>query len=301
MYTPAGLSASPATNEAGTPISKECSLASQEAMLADIVRIAEEGEIDINTLASMVQYLVRSAMETRNWNALDRLAAGKFEYLDSLSVPMVARTASVTPISKVVSHRKVGRVPDWVAGYVKTTLAQTKVCGPYVLDHPDFIGDERFSVMFEGLRTRDKSKPVTLKRAVSVTLLSEATSLFERDVKRYMPEVTKNAAFFLLLAAYETLHAHSFQPSFFHKDADESTTYLDLVQALLERFPEDRFPEVYEYLSEFQFHGAEGNYLAMLMSRIEYEGDMERMAFRGKTRERVIKTLMGKTKEKAAK
>lgn len=133
-----------------------------------------------------------------------------------------------------------------------------------------------------------------LESLASIKLVHSSTVLLEKELRQTMPHVTKTPGFYLLLSSYETLHAQGYRPAFFNADAPEEATYIDLIQALLEMFPEDSRPDVREYLGTFQSSGDEGDFRSSLMSRIDYEGDMERMVERGKRRQAAVDGLMSR-------
>ncbi len=193
-------------------------------------------------------------------------------------------------------------IPDWLTGYASVFLSSKGICKSYCQDELDEIAD---GTWFDPLRIRlaeahKNKKVVSVNMVVSVKFLSDAIRSFERDVQTIMPDVTSTPSFFLLLASYETLHSAGYRPYHVRGGVDSKATYLDLIQMFLERFPEKTHPEVHEYLAGFSFRGDEADYRSSLLSRIDYEGGMERIFARGEIREKAIDGLMGRIRTKMA-
>lgn len=267
----------------------------REAVFADLVRAAEDPGTPFEEIDSHIRYLMGSSIANHDWKEIDGLISGRAEFLDALNFPMKSEKANRTPISELETFGQTFKFPNWIAAYGKIFLAHKDIRKAYVADNAAKVeNDNGLCAIMDRLSVSDCAPKTTrtIGDGFSIKLLSEAIDLLELEVRRNQHDITKTPAFFLLLATYETFHEYGYRPGAFRKGTASTCTYLDLVQAMLERYPSDRYPEVYEYLADFHFGNAEANYLTSLMSRIEYEGDMERMEFRGAARQRTVDALM---------
>lgn len=238
-----------------------------DAYLSNLVRISDETDCSFNEVETIVRKLIASALKSHDWEIPKAVASGSFYVVDALEVPMKTAEANRTKLSDLKSHATYATLPSWVTAYAKIALSSGKACSRYVKDDLDsLIADEKLEKFIEKIEARQPSERVrNIKSYVSLKLISEAVSMLEKDVGRHMDDVVRNPSFFLLLACYQSLHSHGCRPSLFRDDADPEFTYLDIVQKLLERYPKDAFPEIWEYLSEFTIAGDDGDFLASLL------------------------------------
>ncbi|MFZ3232281.1 MAG: hypothetical protein WA194_01895 [Patescibacteria group bacterium] len=271
-----------------------------DASLAALVRTAEDPNVPFEEINERIRSLVITAKKNRDWKWMKALASGNFEYLDSLDVPMKSKDASVTPLAAVAANAKKASVPAWIVAYAKLTLSLKENCESFLAcESIDFTFDPlvmRLIKRESEIRKEGSKKLTKVAHVAPIKFTADAVAILEKEVRDSIPHVTRNPAFFLLLAGYETLHANGYRPAFFRNDASLKVTYLDLVQALLELFPEDARPDVHEYLAQFRSSGDEIDFRSSLMSRITYEGDMERMVDRGRRRQAAVDGLMARIK-----
>lgn len=211
--------------------------------------------------------------------------------------------ANATPMSKVSAQKTEVAPPLWISAYVNVYLSYGKYFDRYLESREDaLMSDTDFQSLFDrraemarnGEKGIGNGQTNRIETLVSAKFLHAATKLLEKELRQNMPRVTKTPGFYLLLSSYETLHANGYRPSLFDAKAPKDATYLNLVQALLELFPEDTRSDVHEYLATFQSSGDESDFRSSLMSRIDYEGDMERIVDRGRRRQAAVDGLMSR-------
>jgi hypothetical protein len=254
-----------------------------EALLAHIAQISGESETTFEEMTLFVNDIIKTALRTRDWESLDKILEGQFEYLDALKVPIRADVASVTNIKDVSKYRKQARIPEWISAYARIVLSLKNICGRYLKIRPEILDDPKFEEMFEQIRQSrnrgaGKLTPNGLEYALGIKLLSESVEILERSVLEKEGDVTQDPALVLLLTCYETLDFQGFRPSFFRKNINAENGYVDLIRAFFERFPAEEYPGVYEYLSKFSVSNEPGNCLSSILNRVEYVEAMERIA-----------------------
>lgn len=188
--------------------------------------------------------------------------------------------ANSTPMAKIANQKTEESVPLWISAYVNVYLSYGKHLKRYLesrecalLSDPQFqsLFDRRAEMARNGEKGMGNGHVNRIENLASAKFLHAATKLLEKELRQNMPRVTKTPGFYLLLSSYETLHANGYRPSLFDAKAPTDATYLNLVQALLELFPEDTRSDVHEYLANFQSSGDESDFRSSLMSRIDYE------------------------------
>ena len=208
-------------------------------------------------------------------------------------------------MSEVSRQKTEESVPLWISAYVNVYLSYGQYFDRYLESREDaLLSDPAFQSLFDrraemvrnGAKGSGNAKTGRIENLASAKFLHSATKLLEKELRQNMPSVTRTPGFYLLLSSYETLHANGYRPSLFDPKAPADATYLNLVQALLELFPEDTRSDVHEYLANFQSSGDESDFRSSLMSRIDYEGDMERIVDRGRRRQATVDGLMARIK-----
>lgn len=274
-----------------------------DVSLAWFLEEAQYPETTFEDVNERLRNLFSTAMKSGDWKNVEMLAKGKAEYVNASFVVMKHEEANATPMSDLSHEKTVEKVPLWISAYANIYLAHGKIIRKYVSSPRNaLMSDAGFESLVErrakaletGMKGIGKKKTNDIEILASIKLVHDATKFLEKELRQNMPQVTKTPGFYLLLSSYETLHAEGFRPSFFDADVPENASYLDLVQAILEMFPEDSRPDVREYLENFQSSGDEGDFRSSLMSRIDYEGDMERMSERGVRRQAAVDGLMSR-------
>ncbi len=276
-----------------------------DVTLAWFLQEAEYPETTFEEVDQRIRSLLITAVKSGDWKNVEMLASGRVEHVNASHVAMRYEEANSTPMSKIAHQKNTETLPLWMSAYVNVHLAHEKYLKHYLaarqdalLDDPEFqsIFERRSELMQKGAKGAGNEKINRIDSLASIRFLHTATVMLEKELRQNMPRVTRTPGFVLLLSSYETLHARGFRPSFFNKDAPRNATYLNLAQALLELFPEDSRSDVHKYLSEFRMSEDEENFRSSLMSRIDYEGDMERLADRGKKRQAAVDGLMARIK-----
>lgn len=188
--------------------------------------------------------------------------------------------ANSTVMSKIANQKTETAPPLWISAYANVYLSYGTYFERYLESREDaMLSDSNFQSLFDrraemarnGIKGSGNGKTNRVESLVSAKFLHSATALLEKELQQSMPRVTRTPGFYLLLSSYETLHANGFRPVLFDKKAHPDATYLNLVQKLLELFPEDTRSDVHEYLASFQSSGDESDFRSSLMSRIDYE------------------------------
>lgn len=274
-----------------------------DVTLAWFLQEAEYPETTFEEIDGRIRSLLVTAVKSGDWTNVEMLASGRVEHVNASHVAMRYEEANSTPMSEIAHQKTVETVPLWMSAYVNVHLAHEKYLKHYLAARQDaLLDDSDFQSLFErrsqllglGAKGAGNEKINRIESLASIKFLHSATRLLEKELRQNMPHVTKSPGFVLLLSSYETLHVLGFRPSFFDKNIQRNATYLNLVQSLLELFPEDSRSDVHKYLAEFKMTEDEGNFRSSLMSRIDYEGDMERMADRGKRRQAAVDGLMAR-------
>lgn len=276
-----------------------------DVTLAWFIQEAEYPETTFEDVNERIKSLFVTAVKSGDWTNVEMLANGRIEHVNASHVAMRYEEANSTPMSEIAHQKTVETVPLWMSAYVNVHLAHSKYLKHYLSDRQNaLLNDAEFQMAFDrrsemqrnGTKGAGNEKINRVESLASVKFLHSATRLLEKELRQNMPRVTRTPGFYLLLSSYETLHANGYRPSFFDKKAPVDATYLNLVQALLELFPEDTRSDVHEYLETFQSSGDEGDFRSSLMSRIDYEGDMERIVDRGRKRQATVDGLMARIK-----
>lgn len=274
-----------------------------DVTLAWFVQEAEYPETTFEDVNTRIKSLLGTAVKSGDWSNVEMLASGRIEHVNASHVAMRYEEANSTPMSEIAHQKTVETVPLWMSAYVNVHLAHERYLKHYLAARQDaLLDDSEFQSVFErrsemlqhGAKGAGNEKINRVDSLASIKFLHSATRLLEKELRQNMPRVTRTPGFYLLLSSYETLHASGYRPSFFDKKAPADATYLNLVQALLELFPEDTRSDVHEYLKTFQSSGDEGDFRSSLMSRIDYEGDMERIFDRGVKRQAAVDGLMAR-------
>ncbi len=258
--------------------------------LAALVTVSRDRKAPWERVTDIANSLIRSALASGNWEALDKLLSETFEYADPEKAPGLDDREETAQSGKYAERV---RLPEWIRAYVRIFLSQKKAVTLYAQKRPAYLSDPDFLSFYDRIRELPRKEGGTSvpKRALAVKFLLDAARLLEREISESAPIVTRTPAFFLLLNVYETLHAVGVRPEFANSGL-VNASYFDLVQLLLERFPAEDFPDVYEYLAEYRLSHDEADYLSVLTSRIETEGEMDRIVENGKIRQRAIDATM---------